>query len=295
MGYQEITLKLPTDFTDKLLRKKIRKDLNITDFSFQIAHKSIDARNKKKIHWLLYVSVISDELKGDRPARAPSLEIIAGKRKEKAIVIGSGPAGFFSAFVLQTAGINTTIIERGSEVRKRAEGIQHFEAEGIFSPVSNYAFGEGGAGTFSDGKLTSRTKHITQEKQFILSSYIEAGAPEEIAYLAHPHLGSDNLRVVVRNLRKAFLDVGGTIHFETFLQDLQIRNGRVSSAVTTAGAIDADYFIIAHGHSAHDHYRMLISRGVKFSTKNFALGSRVEHRQELINTAQWGTPNLAGV
>jgi NADPH-dependent 2,4-dienoyl-CoA reductase/sulfur reductase-like enzyme len=113
MGYQEITLKLPTDFTDKLLKKKIRKDLNIIDFSFQITHQSLDARNKKKIHWLLKVAVISDELKDARPASAPSLEIPCGKRKEKAVVIGSGPAGFFSAFVLQKAGISTTIIERG--------------------------------------------------------------------------------------------------------------------------------------------------------------------------------------
>ncbi|MBL7032477.1 MAG: FAD-dependent monooxygenase [Nitrospira sp.] len=295
MGYKEITLKLPTDYSDKLLKKKIRKDLQISDFSFQVTHKSLDARNKKKIHWLLRVSVISDELKGERPALAPSLEIPVGKRKEKALVIGSGPAGFFSAFVLQKAGIDTTIIERGSIVKKRAEGIHQFEAEGVFSPISNYAFGEGGAGTFSDGKLTSRTKRIAQEKQFILSSYIEAGAPEEIAYLAHPHLGSDNLKVIVRNLRQAFLDIGGTIHFETSLQDLQLLNGKVNSAITTAGTIDADYFIVAPGHSAHDTYKMLIRRGVKFSTKNFAIGSRVEHRQEIINTAQWGRPDLAGV
>ncbi len=295
MGFNEITLKMPTDYVDELLRDEVGKELNISDFSFQITNKSLDARKKSNIHWLLRISVISDELKGGSPARTPSLEIAAGKRKEKALVIGSGPAGFFSAFVLQKAGINTTIIERGSEVRKRAEGIQHFETDGIFSPVSNYAFGEGGAGTFSDGKLTSRTKRIAKEKQFILSSYIEAGAPEEIAYLAHPHLGSDNLRVIVRNLRTAFLDIGGTIHFETLLQDLQINTGSVSSAVTTAGVIDADYFIIAPGHSAHDTYRMLINRGVKFSTKNFAIGSRVEHRQNLINTAQWGKPCLAGV
>ena len=295
MGYQEITIKLPTDYSDKLLRKKIRKDLNITDFSFQVTHKSLDARNKKKIHWLLRVTAMSDELKGERAAPAPALEIPVRKRKEKALVIGSGPAGFFSAFVLQKAGIETTIIERGSIVKKRAEDILRFETDGVFSPVSNYAFGEGGAGTFSDGKLTSRTKRIAKEKQFILSSYIEAGAPEEIAYLAHPHLGSDNLKVIVRNLRQAFLDIGGTIHFETSLQDIKLNNGKVKSAITTAGEIDADFFIIASGHSAHDTYKMLINRGVKFSTKNFAIGSRVEHQQELINTAQFGKPALAGV
>ena len=126
MGYHEITLKLPTDYVDELLREEIEKELKISNFSFQIENKSLDARKKKNIHWLLRVSVISDELKGDRPARAPSLEIAAGKRKERALVIGSGPAGFFSAFVLQKAGINTTIIERGSEVKKRTGGIQRF-------------------------------------------------------------------------------------------------------------------------------------------------------------------------
>ena len=99
------------------------------------------------------------------------------------------PAGFFAAFILQKAGFHTTIIERGTDVHKRAEGIREFEKTGVFNPVSNYAFGEGGAGTFSDGKLTSRSRHISKERQFILSSYISAGAPEEIGYMAHPHLG----------------------------------------------------------------------------------------------------------
>jgi len=131
----------------------------------------------------------------------------------------SGPAGFFSAFVLQKAGIDTTLIERGSEVNKRAEGIIKFETTGVFNSVSNYAFGEGGAGTFSDGKLTSRTKHISKEKHFILSSYVHAGAPEEIRYMAHPHLGSDNLKKVVKNLREEFLNIGGSVRFETMLED----------------------------------------------------------------------------
>ena len=106
------------------------------------------------------------------------------------MVVGSGPAGFFAAFVLQKAGIQTTIIERGTDVHKRTVGIKDFEKTGVFNPVSNYAFGEGGAGTFSDGKLTSRSKHISKERQFILSSYISAGGPEEIGYMAHPHLGT---------------------------------------------------------------------------------------------------------
>lgn len=295
MAYKEISLKLPTDFTPDQLRKTIEKKLNIKDFSYQIENKSLDARKKKDIHWLLKVAVLSDELKGDKPESKASLEIISKNRKEKVLVIGSGPAGFFSAYVLQLAGFKTQIIERGSDVNKRSEGIKKFEQTGIFDPVSNYAFGEGGAGTFSDGKLTSRSKRISIEKEFIINSYIKAGAPEEIAYLAHPHLGSDKLKIIVENLRKEYIKLGGEILFETSLDDLKIEKGKVKSAVLNSGIIDADYFIIASGHSSFDTYRMLIKRGIQFQSKNFALGSRIEHPQEIINIAQWGNKQLPGV
>lgn len=295
MGYQEISLKLPTDYNEEQLRRKIEKELGMKDFSYQIEHKSLDARKKDRIHWLIRVSVLSRELKDAPPVMPPPLMIPYQKRKEKAVVVGSGPAGFFSALVLQKAGFDTTLVERGTEVKKRAEGIREFEKTGVFNPVSNYAFGEGGAGTFSDGKLTSRTKHISKEKQFILSSYIHAGAPEEIGYMSHPHLGSDHLKKIVRNLRGVFQDIGGKVLFETFLEDLKIQNGRVMEAVTSSGAIGADHFILAPGHSAYETYRMLVRRGVKFRTKSFALGSRVEHPQEIINSAQWGRERLPGV
>jgi uncharacterized FAD-dependent dehydrogenase len=295
MGYREISLKLPTDYTEDQLKRGIKKELLINEFSFQIENKSLDARKKDHIHWVLRVSVLSEELDGGVPDLPPPLLIPHRQTREKALVVGSGPAGFFSALVLQSAGIQTTIIERGAEVRKRAEGIREFEKTGVFNPVSNYAFGEGGAGTFSDGKLTSRTKHISAERRFILDAYIRAGAPEEIGYMAHPHLGSDNLRKIVKNLREIFLQTGGAILFETFLKDLHTRNGRVIEAATSSGDIEADYFIVAPGHSAYETYRMLIGRGVAFRTKNFALGSRVEHPQEIINMAQWGRASLPGV
>ncbi|MBI5204224.1 MAG: FAD-dependent oxidoreductase [Nitrospirae bacterium] len=295
MGYREISLKLPTDYNEDELRKGIGKELGIQEFSYQIENKSLDARKKDNIHWLVRVLVLSDEVTGDVLVPSPSLDIPYRKRKEKAVVVGSGPAGFFSAFILQKAGFHTTIIERGTDVHKRTGGIREFEKTGVFNPVSNYAFGEGGAGTFSDGKLTSRSKHISKERQFILSSYIQAGAPEEIGYMAHPHLGSDNLRKIVRNLRDAFIEIGGSVLFETILEDLKIKDGKVIEAITTSGGIEADYFIIAPGHSAYETYRMLISRGVQFRTKSFAIGSRVEHPQEIINKAQWGRERLAGV
>ena len=295
MGYRVISLKLLTDYHEDDLRKGIEKELGIKEFSYQIENKSLDARKKDRIHWLIRVSVLSEEIQGNAPLLPPSLSVPYRKTSKKAVVVGSGPAGFFAAFVLQMAGIHTTIIERGSDVHKRAEGIREFEKTGVFNPVSNYAFGEGGAGTFSDGKLTSRSRHISGERQFILSSYIQAGAPAEIAYMAHPHLGSDNLRIIVRNLREEFLNIGGRILFETILEDLKIKDGNVIEAIIPSGGIAADYVIIAPGHSAYETYRMLIRRGVRFRTKNFALGSRLEHPQKIINKAQWGRESLPGV
>jgi hypothetical protein len=295
MGFKSISLKLPTDFTSEQLRQKIAKELHIKDFNFQIENKSLDARKKSNIFWLVQVAVNSSEIKGEEEPIVEKLEIPFKKRKEQIVVVGSGPAGFFAAFVLQKAGFNVTLIERGSEVSKRGKSIQTFERKGIFDSQNNYAFGEGGAGTFSDGKLTSRSKHISLEKHFILSSYVEAGAPEEIMYMAHPHLGTDNLRKIVRNLRVEFENLGGKILFETILEDIVIRNSKVTEAITSDGNFSTDALFIAPGHSATETYKMLIRRGVNFRTKNFAIGSRMEHRQEIINQAQWGHVKLPGL
>ncbi len=295
MGFKTISLKMPTDFTPEQLRSKIARELRIGDFSFRIENKSLDARKKSNIHWLIKVLVNSTEIKGGELEKHETFTIPFRKREEQVLVVGSGPAGFFAAFVLQKAGFNVTLIERGSEVEKRGKSILTFERTGIFDAQNNYAFGEGGAGTFSDGKLTSRSKHISQEKQFILSSYVRAGAPEEIMYMAHPHLGTDNLKKIVKNLRLEFEKIGGKIFFETMLEDLIVKNSKVTEAVTTKGIFSADAIFIAPGHSASETYKMLIRRGVPFRTKNFAIGSRMEHRQEIINQAQWGRPKLPGV
>ncbi len=170
MGFKSVSIKLPTDYTQEQLLQKIAKELRIRDFTFQVENKSLDARKKTDIFWLVQVAVNSPEIKGEEQPVFEILQIPFKKRKEQIVVVGSGPAGFFAAFVLQKAGFNVTLIERGSEVSKRGKSIQNFERTGIFDAQNNYAFGEGGAGTFSDGKLTSRSKHISLEKQFILSS-----------------------------------------------------------------------------------------------------------------------------
>ncbi len=295
MGFKVIEIKAPTGYTDAELRQKIAKELRLAEFSWQIESKSLDARKKNNIHWLLRIGVHSPAIPGKEPESMDVLNIPFKPRNKRIVVTGSGPAGFFAALVLQKAGFDTVLLERGADVALRAEGIAKFEKTGLFSPVANYAFGEGGAGTFSDGKLTSRSKHISRERNFFISSYIEAGAPAEIRYMAYPHVGSDNLRVVVRNLREQYKALGGDIRFETTLTGLVIENGRVLEALAGEESLQAGYFIVAPGHSAFETYRMMIGHGIPFRTKNFAIGSRAEHRQELINQAQWGTGRLQGV
>ena len=295
MGFREIIIKVPTDYDDDSLNKVIKKTLKIKSFNKMIQKKSLDARKKNNIFWQIKVAVTSDELKGGEAPQSEILSLSYRKRDKKAVIVGTGSAGFFAAYTLQKSGFDTTLIERGKEVLNRKKDIDSFENGDTFIENSNYAFGEGGAGTFSDGKLTSRTKKISKEKSFILNSYIEAGAPEEIAYMTHPHLGSDNLLVITENLRNKFIEIGGSIIFECMVSDINIKTGKVQSINTSKGLIEGDVFLFATGHSSYETYRFLIRKGVKYRNKNFAIGSRVEHHQELINEAQWGCTSLSGV
>jgi uncharacterized protein len=295
MGFKRIVIKAPPGYTDAQLKQMIAKALRLTDFTWQIENKSLDARKKNSIHWILSIAVHSRSLPGNDPPESEPLQIPFQERKKRIVVAGSGPAGFFAALVLQKAGFSTVILEQGEDVAGRADGIDHFEKTGVFNPVANYAFGEGGAGTFSDGKLTSRSKHISRERAFFIDSYVDAGAPAEIRYMAYPHVGSDNLRVVISNLRESYRQLGGDIRFQTALDDLVVEDGHVKEAITGQEAMAADFVIVAPGHSAYKTYRMLMTRGVQFRTKNFAIGCRAEHRQEEINRAQWGIERLDGV
>jgi uncharacterized protein len=295
MGYKQISIQVPTLYDDDLVRGIISATLGTSEFSWQIESKSLDARKRNNIHWLMRIGVVSDEIPGGEMPRHEKLQVPYLDRKEEVVITGSGPAGFFCALVLQKAGFGTTLIERGSEVHKRNGSIIRLERDGVFDPRNNYAFGEGGAGTFSDGKLTSRSKHISRERGFILASYIDAGAPAEISWMAHPHLGTDNLKRIVGNLRQQYTGLGGRILFETMLEDISVKDGMVTEVLTSAGSLRADALFVAPGHSAYETYRMLIGKGVAFRTKNFAIGSRMEHPQEIINRIQWGLPALPGV
>ncbi len=293
--YKDLELRLHTNFTSRELVQAIEKKLRIKDFSYEILLQSLDARHKPNVYWLLKVRVISQELKGEPYTPNPGLIIPYQKRNLRVVVVGSGPAGFFAGFVLQKAGFQVTIVEKGPKAGKRFNDIIEFESGGEFKANSNYCHGEGGAGTFSDGKLTSRTKGIAIEKQFVFESYVNAGAPEEIRYLAKPHIGSDKLRVVIPTLRKQFENLGGKMMFETEVLGLELKNKKCVAVRTANEEIPCDILIMAPGHSSYKTYRMLYENGILFRTKPFAIGVRVEHPQELINQSQWGAPKLSGL
>jgi hypothetical protein len=294
-NYQILELKLPTDYDEEMLRLSISKTLSITDFSYTLERKSLDARKKSFIHYLLRIGVYSPELKAGEIPQVNKLEIPYQKRNKKVIVVGSGPAGFFAGYVLSLAGFTVTLLEQGKVAEDRVLDIKHFEATGQLIENSNYAYGEGGAGTFSDGKLTSRTKTIELEKKFIFDTFIKAGAPLEIAYLSSPHIGSDNLQRMMVLLRKMFTDSGAQIIFGEKVNRIRVRDNHIQSIGSTNNEYSADYFFFAPGHSSYETYRMLINNNVLFQPKTFAVGTRVEHLQELINQSQWNSPRLNGV
>jgi uncharacterized FAD-dependent dehydrogenase len=294
MGNRVLEFKCGSDISDDQLRKKIKQKLKLSNFTFQIVKKSIDARRKGNIFWNLRVAVESSKIKGEDVKKVPQLKIPTISRKRTVTIIGLGPAGFFSAYTLAKAGFDVRVIEQGSGVEKRSRDIALFEKERVLDEQSNYSFGEGGAGTYSDGKLTSRTKRINLERDFIYKTYVEAGAPDEILYMTHPHLGTDNLKKIVKRLREMLLGCGGNIHFDEKLIDIDLCNNKINSITTDRGEYSSDYYIFATGHSSTDTYLTLIDRGIPFRVKPFAVGMRAEHRREVINRAQWGVDQLEG-
>ena len=287
-------IKLPIDKDEKELIRIAEKRLGGKVGYFAIKKKSLDARDKGNVRYV-YTIEFSKEPKREEERM---FEKLPADRmpKEKVLVVGSGPAGLFAAIRLLDRGILPLVIERGAPVEERSRRIQTFFDTRKLDTETNIQFGEGGAGTFSDGKLNTQT-HSPLNRE-VLELFVRFGAPKEILYLSKPHVGSDNLKSVVRNMREYILSQGGQVLFHTRLEDLRFVGSRVKEAVIcTVNAdtvspnreiIPVSAVILAIGHSARDTFEMLERRGVPMRAKDFAIGVRIEHLQEKIGFAQYG-------
>ena len=299
-------LKLMPGHSDRELTEKAARILRIRPeeiASLRVVRQSIDARKKPEIRLIYTVDV---KLVGAREEKVllscrknpdvgpapevryrfpePGKEILA----ERPLIIGTGPAGLFCGYLLAKAGYRPLLLERGADVESRTRRVEEFWKTGVLSADSNVQFGEGGAGTFSDGKLNTLVKDKDGRNAEVLKIFVENGAPEEIRYESRPHVGTDVLSRVVKHMRERILSWGGEVRFSTRVTELVIEGGRVRGVVCENGErIDAGAVVLAIGHSARDTFAMLEKKGIPMEAKSFAVGFRVEHPQELINLSQY--------
>ncbi|MGB2862804.1 MAG: hypothetical protein WBC05_05705 [Sedimentisphaerales bacterium] len=297
---------LPFDHKPDALAANIVKRLNISErelLDFTIIRKSIDARRKNNIVAVYTIDVrvknepellsrfSQDIYISPAPCMNYRMPAVGDTQGVRAVVVGSGPCGLFAALILAQLGFKPILIERGKDVKSRIKDVQNFWRNGELDSESNVQFGEGGAGTFSDGKLTSQIKDKHNRSRKVLEEFVKAGAPEEILYQARPHIGTDNLVRVVKNLRGGIISLGGQVHFETKLTGIEIKDGKVAGAIVNDSEnIETDIIVLALGHSARDTFEMLHRLGIRIEAKPFSVGVRIEHPQEVIDKAQYGRP-----
>ncbi|MDE6274298.1 MAG: NAD(P)/FAD-dependent oxidoreductase [Clostridiales bacterium] len=267
---------------ESLLIKLCEKKLHAPCQYMRILKKSLDARDKSDIKWV-YTVECSDR---KEPQEVITYEKIS-KPMPKVYIVGAGPCGLFCALRLLDHGIRPVVLERGQPVEERTRAIEAFQKGGALDTESNVQFGEGGAGTFSDGKLNTQTNSPLNRE--VLRRFVELGAPAEVEYLGKPHVGSDRLKTVVLNARKYILDRGGEVRFGAKLTDIECKNGKVSAVFVNGVREEADEVVLAVGHSARDTFEMLLSRGLQMEQKEFAVGVRIEHLQSAIGWAQYGS------
>ncbi len=295
-------IKLSLDEDETRLIKEISNKLNIAEESiksYRIFKKSIDARKKNDIHFVYSIDIEIDKedvllkryaKKGiiQTPILKYNYNIKAPKEFTRPVIVGLGPAGLFAGLALAQMGFKPIILERGKDVDERAKDIDLFWETGKLNTESNVQFGEGGAGTFSDGKLTTLIKDPRCRK--VLEDFVEAGAPEEILYLNKPHIGTDILRNVVKNIRNTIISLGGEVRFSSKMTDLLIEDNKlIGIKINDEEVIKCEKVMLALGHSARDTFNMLYGKGLEINQKGFSIGVRIEHPQSLINENQYGS------
>lgn len=300
---RQIKIPVEVDSTESL-EKAICKILRINSneiIRFNIVKKSLDARKKDSIHYVYEVDVLvtndksvlkhtnSKDVFVSNPSHYELTPSGIKTLTERPIVVGSGPAGLFCAYILAEYNYRPIIIERGASVDERVKTIETFWQTGILDENTNVQFGEGGAGTFSDGKLNTLVKDPRNISQKVFDIFVENGAPEEIKYLNHPHIGTDILRQVVKNIRNKIISMGGEFHYHTCLTNIITEdNTLVGIEINHNERINCNALILAIGHSARDTFEMLNTHNLEMQAKPFAIGVRIEHPQELINENQYG-------
>ncbi|MDO5539865.1 MAG: FAD-dependent oxidoreductase [Eubacteriales bacterium] len=297
-------LKLPLNYSREDLYKSAAKELRISPAKIQeliIQKRSIDARKKPDIYYILSVDVkISGEdivLRKNRSNRVSKAETVSYKYPEpgtrqlsnRPIIIGCGPAGLFCGLLLARCGYRPVILERGEDVDTRTASVQKFWETGKLNTSSNVQFGEGGAGTFSDGKLNTMVNDRQGRNSFVLNTFVDAGADQEILYANKPHIGTDVLCTVVKNIRREIESLGGEVHFDSTVTDIFIKNSQVKGVeINGKEQMDCQILVCAVGHSARDTFQMLLRNKIPMEPKAFAVGVRIEHPQEMINISQYG-------
>ncbi len=289
---------------EKKLRKEAAKLLRVQPENIEklvIRKKSIDARKKPEIKFIYTIDVSFPKeqqfLKRNKnqnitEAKDTRYTFMASGEEEltsRPVVVGTGPAGLFCAYMLAKDGYRPVVLERGADVDTRVEDVNDFWKTRQLKPESNVQFGEGGAGTFSDGKLNTVVKDPSGRNMLVYQTFVAHGAPKEILYLNKPHIGTDKLRTVVRSMREQIIAWGGEVHFHSKMTDLIIENDRlVGVMVNGSERIDCNLCVLALGHSARDSFEMMYKRNLPMEQKNFAIGLRIEHPQDIISHSQYG-------
>lgn len=288
---EDITLRVDPEIaaTPELLERKIRGVAPAKVNDWEIVRRSVDAR-KKNIVINITVRVAYGEDKKVKSGYVPVEFHDVGKARHSVVIVGSGPAGLFAALRCIMLGIRPIVLERGKDVDARRIDIANLNRERKVDPESNYCFGEGGAGTFSDGKLFTRSKKRGNPAE-VLSLLVQHGANENILIDSHPHIGSDKLPGIMKSIRQTIINSGGEVHFRTRVDKIIVEDGKVKGVVTSAGKeLPADVVILATGHSARDVYRNLDRDGIRLESKGLAVGVRLEHPQNLIDRIQYHNP-----
>jgi len=290
-------LRIPVekDGVDEYVKAASQK-LNITEDNIQfskILSKSLDARSKEQFYYEITIVVSTPDSFDNRENFPVYIEKIKAERKsatirDRPVIIGFGPAGMFAALELIDYGIKPLIFERGKKIEERSIDVQRFIKERALDPESNIQFGEGGAGSYSDGKLFSRIKN-SQYANKVLDTFIKFGAPEEIGYVSKPHLGTDMLCKIVKNIRNYILERGGEIHYNSKMTDMVISDGKALGVVINGNMVyHSSIIYLALGHSARDTFEMLHNKGIAIEQKPIFIGVRVEHPAEVINLIRYG-------